>query len=200
MAGLAIVAALVLWIVLPAAHSTPQVSLNYSQFQSKVIAHQVKSIDLAQSGQTSTGVLTDGKHFTTVVPAQAGSSLLTELQNNKVQITAAPTGASFGSEVLVLGHHPAAAAAVRLHLVPAVPQRGGRRGLQGIMGVGKSRAKVFDAERPTTRFTDVAGYDGAKREISEVVDFLKNPTATRRSGRCPRAACSWSGRPAPARR
>ncbi|HEY2277174.1 MAG TPA: cell division protein FtsH, partial [Streptosporangiaceae bacterium] len=39
---LAIVAALVLWIVLPAAHSTPQVSLNYSQFQSKVDAHQVK--------------------------------------------------------------------------------------------------------------------------------------------------------------
>ncbi len=69
---LAIVAALVLWIVLPAAHSTPQVTLTYSQFQSKVGDHQVKSIELAQSGQTSTGVLTNGKHFTTVVPSQAG--------------------------------------------------------------------------------------------------------------------------------
>src|ERR1700760_1671241 len=96
----AIFVALALWIALPAAHSTPQVSLNYTQFQSKVLAHQVKSINLGESGQTSTGVLTDGKNFTTVVPAQAGSSLLTELQNNKVQITAAPTGASFGSEVL----------------------------------------------------------------------------------------------------
>ncbi|HEY4702192.1 MAG TPA: ATP-dependent metallopeptidase FtsH/Yme1/Tma family protein, partial [Streptosporangiaceae bacterium] len=97
---LAIVAALVLWIVLPAAHSTPQVSLNYSQFQSKLVAHQVKSIDLAQSGQTSTGVLTSGKHFTTVVPSQAGSTLLTQLETAKVQVTATQTGASFGSEVL----------------------------------------------------------------------------------------------------
>jgi cell division protease FtsH len=54
--------------------------------------------------------------------------------------------------------------------------------LQGVMGVGRSRAKVFDAERPQTRFSDVAGYDGVKSEISEVVDFLKNPDRYRRAG------------------
>jgi len=177
--------ALVLWIALPAAHSTPQVSLNYTQFQSKVLAHQVKSIDLGESGQTSTGVLTNGKHFTTVVPAQAGSSLLTELQNNKVQITAAPTGASFGSEVLSWA----------IILLPLLlfgylwfrlsRNAAGGGGLQGIMGVGRSRAKVFDAEKPTTRFTDVAGYDGAKREISEVVDFLKNADRYKAVGAVP---------------
>jgi cell division protease FtsH len=43
------------------------------------------------------------------------------------------------------------------------------------MGIGASKAKVYDEQRPTTRFTDVAGYEGAKREISEVVDFLKHP-------------------------
>ena len=36
-------------------------------------------------------------------------------------------------------------------------------GLGGIAGVGRSRAKVFDEDRPTTRFADVAGYEGAKR-------------------------------------
>jgi cell division protease FtsH len=181
----AIFAALVLWIVLPAAHSTPQVSLTYSQFQSRVTDHQVKSIDLAQSGQTSTGKLTNGKNFTTVVPAQAGSSLLTELQNNKVQITAAPTGASFGSEVLSW-----AIIILPLLLFGWVWFRlsrnaAGGGGLQGIMGVGKSRAKVFDAERPTTRFSDVAGYDGAKREISEVVDFLRNADRYKAVGAVP---------------
>ena len=45
----------------------------------------------------------------------------------------------------------------------------------GIMGVGASKAKVYDQDRPKTRFDDVAGYEGAKREINEVVDFLKNP-------------------------
>src|SRR5437016_13695995 len=43
------------------------------------------------------------------------------------------------------------------------------------MGIGASKAKVYDEQRPTTRFGDVAGYEGAKREISEVVDFLKHP-------------------------
>src|ERR1700761_7922115 len=181
----AIVVALVLWIVLPAAHSTPQVTLTYSQLVSKVVDHQVKTIDLAQSGQTSTGVLTNGKHFTTVVPAQAGSSLLTTLQDNKVQITETPTGASFGSEVLswVIIILPLLLFGFLWFRLSRNAAGGG--GLQGVMGVGKSRAKVFDAEKPTTRFTDVAGYDGAKREISEVVDFLKNADRYKAVGAVP---------------
>ena len=54
-----------------------------------------------------------------------------------------------------------------------------------MLGVGRSRAKVFDAERPQTRFTDVAGYDGAKAEIVEVVDFLRKPDRYRRAGATP---------------
>jgi cell division protease FtsH len=54
--------------------------------------------------------------------------------------------------------------------------------LQGVMGVGRSRAKVFDAEKPTTTFSDVAGYDGVKQEITEVVDFLRNPGRYRQAG------------------
>ena len=51
--------------------------------------------------------------------------------------------------------------------------------------LGRSRAKVFDAERPHTRFTDVAGYEGAKAEIVEVVDFLRNPDRYRAAGATP---------------
>ena len=43
------------------------------------------------------------------------------------------------------------------------------------MGIGGSKAKLYDEERPSTRFSDVAGYEAAKREVSEVVDFLKHP-------------------------
>ena len=61
--------------------------------------------------------------------------------------------------------------------------RGGRRArLQGVLGVGRSRAKVFDAERPQTKFSDVAGYEGVKAEIAEVVDFLRNPERYQRAG------------------
>ena len=60
-----------------------------------------------------------------------------------------------------------------------ISRRATRQLAGGIMGIGSSKAKVYDEQRPTTRFSDVAGYEGAKREISEVVDFLKNPSATR---------------------
>ncbi|MEY2425028.1 MAG: cell division protease FtsH [Actinomycetota bacterium] len=47
--------------------------------------------------------------------------------------------------------------------------------MNGIMNVGRSRAKVYTTERPKTTFDDVAGYKGVKQEINEVVDFLKAP-------------------------
>jgi len=45
----------------------------------------------------------------------------------------------------------------------------------GIMSVGRSKAKTYTTERPGTTFDDVAGYEGVKQEIKEVVDFLKDP-------------------------
>ena len=47
--------------------------------------------------------------------------------------------------------------------------------MSGIMSIGRSRAKTYTTERPATLFGDVAGYDGVKREVREVVDFLKEP-------------------------
>ena len=44
-----------------------------------------------------------------------------------------------------------------------------------IMSIGRSRAKTYTTERPSTTFDDVAGYDGVKGEITEIVDFLKQP-------------------------
>ncbi len=44
-----------------------------------------------------------------------------------------------------------------------------------IMSIGRSKAKTYSTERPGTMFDDVAGYDGVKQEITEVVDFLKHP-------------------------
>ena len=54
--------------------------------------------------------------------------------------------------------------------------------MSGIMSIGRSKAKTFSSDRPSTTFEDVAGYSGVKQEISEVVDFLKTPARFKEIG------------------
>ena len=51
----------------------------------------------------------------------------------------------------------------------------------GIFGFGKSRTEKLD-KKPNVNFSDVAGVDGAKEELKEVVDFLKNPEKYTKAG------------------
>src|ERR1700750_499623 len=161
---------------------SPSTSLTYSQFLDDVSAHQVKTVQLSSTpGGTSSGTLTNGKSFTVVIPPQAGQERLTQLENNNVPVASARWGNGLGTELLIY------------LIVFGLPilifvwffrrlSRGAAGGLQGALGVGRSRAKIFDEERPSTKFSDVAGYEGAKAEISEVVDFLKMPERYSRVG------------------
>lgn len=54
-------------------------------------------------------------------------------------------------------------------------QRRAQGQIGGIMSIGRSKAKTYSTERPGTTFEDVAGYAGVKQEITEVVEFLKQP-------------------------
>ncbi|MYJ81519.1 MAG: ATP-dependent zinc metalloprotease FtsH [Acidimicrobiaceae bacterium] len=54
-------------------------------------------------------------------------------------------------------------------------QRRAQGQMGSIMSIGRSRAKTYTTERPGTTFDDVAGYEGVKQEITEIVDFLKTP-------------------------
>ncbi len=170
-----------LFFVLPSTRKTPTVTLTYSSFVKDVAAKQVKTITITSSGSAS-GTLRSGKRYTTVIPLSlAGPSLLAQLEKEGVQITATASTTSFGDEVLTW----------LILLLPflivgwlwvRLSRRGGVGGLQGVTGVGRSRAKLFDADRPSTTFADVAGYEGAKREIAEVVEFLRSPERYRLAG------------------
>jgi cell division protease FtsH len=166
-------AILALFYLLPTRSQTT--SLTYSQFLSDVGSHQVQSLQISGSvGGTSTGTLKNKTSFTVVIPPQAGQTSLNDLTANIPDVTAAPSGEGFGTEVLIYLITFGLPILIFVWLFRRI-SRSAAGGLQGVLGAGRSRAKVFDEERPSTTFADVAGYEGAKSEIAEVVDFLRNP-------------------------
>lgn len=72
-----------------------------------------------------------------------------------------------------------------------IMRRMGNGGNSGIFSVGKSKAKLFDKDSTAQNITfkDVAGLEGAKEEVQEIVEFLKNPTKfTKLGGKIPKGA------------
>jgi cell division protease FtsH len=168
-----------LYLFLPT--RTTSTSLTYSKFLSDAGNHQVKTIDIAQTGGTSSGTLTNGKSYTVVIPPQAGEAFLTTLAADNVQVTSAASGQGFGTEVLIYLIIFGLPILLFGWFFRRLSKTGGGQ-LQGILGTGRSKAKVWDEERPSTTFADVAGYQGAKAEIEEVVDFLKHPERYAKAG------------------
>jgi cell division protease FtsH len=145
-------------------------SLSYTDFLARVDAGQVTAVTIDDKG-TVHGTLSDGGKFTSQIPTALGSSQLDQrLQSKGVKVTATAAGGAWW--VAVLSYLP-------LLLLLAFflwTGRAAQRSLAGgIGGFGRSKARIIEAERPATRFADVAGYDGVKQEISEVVDFLRAP-------------------------
>ena len=152
-------------------HSHPSTQYSFTSFQNKVVAGDVKSVTIDSNGAV-TGVLTNGKDFTSRIPTALNRNPITEqLTAHNVQITATQAGGSLLETLL-----PSLIWLILIVGLFVWTGRAAQRSLAGgLGGFGRSRAKIIEAERPTTRFTDVAGYDGVKQEVSEVVDFLRDP-------------------------
>src|ERR1700694_1102695 len=160
--------------LLPTLFSTSEgKDLQYSQFLDQVQADNVKSIDWNNNNGHITGEFLDGAKFvTTGVPSPPGPSESDRkiLADHHVQVKFTTPTTSFWAAWLPL-------------LLPVAlligffvwMQRRTQSQMGGIMSIGRSRARTYTTERPGTTFADVAGYEGVKQEIREVVDFLKFP-------------------------
>ncbi len=170
----AVVAVLVVSNLLPRSSAR---QLSYSSFITDVQSKQVATATIDNSTGIITGDLKNGTSYTTNGPVPPSDNDQRTMRNDGVSVRFATSGPSLWSDIIpyvILG----------LFVVGMFYwlSRSARGQMSGVMSIGRSRAKLYTTERPSTTFEDVAGYGGVKQEISEVVDFLKTPARFRDIG------------------
>jgi cell division protease FtsH len=150
--------------------SKQQDSISFTEFSKQVDEGKVKKVVWNNVDQEITGTRTDDDEFTTTGPTEVPPELLASMEENDVAVEfSTPTVGFLGQLIpfmlpmlLIIGFF-------------VWMNRRAQGQMGGIMSIGRSKAKTYTTERPGTLFSDVAGYEGVKREIREVVDFLKEP-------------------------
>ena len=170
-------------------------ALSYSAFLEQVDAGAVATAEIHTDGsvegelvatgvdvgtRTDAGTETAGEPYTTTVPVGlAGDALLDRLEAHGVVVTAVVDTASGGTQVLgwLFALLPfVALAGVWVWMARRAKGSGGGGVMTSAFGMGRSKVTITDPEHPTTTFADVAGYDGVKREVAEIIEFLREPT------------------------
>ena len=144
--------------------------LSYTEFLRQVRNGSVQKVTINNATNTISGTLADGSKFTTtgaVTLSDADEQLLKQMGVNYDYKT--PQANWFTSLVPIVLPFLFVIAFFMWMQRRAMGQQG------NIMSIGRSKAKAYQADKPSTTFADVAGYDGVKLEIKEVVDFLRMP-------------------------
>lgn len=184
---------LILWLIIAAvlvtvmnnfsSPSEPQ-TLSYSQFIEQVKEGRVERVTV--DGYVITGKRTDGEGFRTIRPAIQDGGLIGDLIDNNVVIEGKlPEQQSIWTQLLVASFPILVIIAVFMFFMRQM--QGGAGGKGGPMSFGKSKARLLSEDQVKTTFADVAGCDEAKEEVSELVEFLRDPGKFQRlGGRIPR--------------
>jgi cell division protease FtsH len=187
---LVLLALVVNWIVGSMLMSPQRTTVSYTFFRQQVQGSNVTEITSTADtieGQFKNAVkyppgdanAKDVTRFTTQRPAFADDQLVPLLLQKNVTVNAKPPDSAPLWEQILVGFGPTL---LFLGLLVWFMRRGAS-GLGGLGGIGRSRAKLYEPESgPRTTFADVAGIDEVEDEVSEVVDFLRDPAKYRRLG------------------
>ncbi len=144
--------------------------IDYSALIAEVSSGTVSSVTVTNGTGAITGEYTDGTRFSSEGPVELPETDLALLREREVTIefhTDRPN--------LLVSLLPFLLPFGLIFLLFWWMQRRAQGQMSGIMSIGRSKAKTYATERPSTKFEDIAGYDGVKQEITEVVDFLRTP-------------------------
>jgi len=179
---------LVLWIVIAVVllsvfHSfgdrtSSAQSLIYSDFLTQIKQGQVREVTI--EGQNINGKLISGTPFSTYSPETNNSALIGDLERANVAILGKPP-----EPPSLLGHMFVSwfpfIVLIGLWVFFMRQMQGGGGG-RGAMSFGKSKARLLGEDQINISFNDVAGVDEAKEEVSELVEFLRDPSKFQKLG------------------
>jgi cell division protease FtsH len=150
-------------------------SIPFSELLSEADAGNVDKVLIR--GDYIEGQLKDGKRFFTLSPNYP--NLIDRLSAKGTEIKVGPSESSFG---LFIGTLISWLPLIVLTGVWIFFMRQMQGGAGKAMGFGKSRARLVSDKNNSVTFADVAGVDEAKEELTEIVDFLKDPSKFQRLG------------------